>query len=115
MNIYCFGTHARRLIADKHRFTIPRVTPGGLTLRLLMLVVIAVLPAIAIQAYNEYDLRKAREDDIRQRVLQITKQFGEEIGELREGASQLLLALAQLSAVRDHNGAPCSQLFASLK
>jgi hypothetical protein len=54
------------------------------------------LPAILIQAYNEYDLREAREDDIRQRVIQITKQFGEEIGELREGARQLLLALMDL-------------------
>jgi signal transduction histidine kinase len=115
MNIYCLGTHVRRLIVDKHRFAIPRVALGGLTLRLLMLVVIAVLPAIVIQAYNEYDLRKAREDDIRRRVIQITKQFGEEIGELREGASQLLLALAQLSAVRTHNSAACGQLFASLK
>jgi hypothetical protein len=48
--------------------------------------------------YNEYELRKAREADIRQQVIQITKQFGEEIGEQREGARQLLLALAQLPA-----------------
>ena len=100
---------------DKSVSAISRLPFASLTFRLLILVVIAVLPAILIQAYNEYDLRKAREDDIRQRVIQITKQFGEEIGELREGARQLLLALTELSAVRDRNGATCSELFASLK
>ena len=82
------------------RLSLPRLPHVSLTLRLIILVLIAVLPAIAIQGYNEYKLRKAREADIRQQVIQITKQFGEEIGELREGARQLLLALAQLAPVR---------------
>src|ERR1700724_2700983 len=59
----------------------------GLTGRLLVLVIFAVVPALVIQAWNEYDLRIAREADIRQQVVQTTKQFGEEIGELREGAA----------------------------
>jgi len=86
---------SRRLdnaIVAKHRLGVPRLPHINLTLRLFILVLIAVLPAIVIQGYNEYDLRKAREADIRQQVIQITKQFGEEIGELREGARQLLLA-----------------------
>jgi hypothetical protein len=49
----------------------------GLTGRLFLLVILAVVPALVIQAWNEYDLRIAREDDIRHRVVQITKQFGE--------------------------------------
>ncbi|MBV8888853.1 MAG: response regulator [Alphaproteobacteria bacterium] len=87
----------------------------NLTTRLLLLVLIAVLPAIGIQAYNEYDLRKSREDDIRQRVVQITKQFGEEMGELREGARQLLLALGELPAVKSHDEVACASLLATLK
>ena len=65
----------------------------GLTGRMFLLVVIAVLPALVIQGVNEYTLRSSREDDIRERVIQITKQFGEEMKEVREGASQLLIAL----------------------
>ena len=76
---------------------------------------IAVFPAIVIQAYNEYELRKAREADIRQQVVQITKQFGEEIGELREGARQLLLALSQLTPVKLREGEACNALFATLE
>src|SRR5689334_16437174 len=92
-----------------------RMPHVSLTARLFILVLIAVFPALLIQAYNEYELRKAREADIRQQVVQITKQFGEEIGELREGARQLLLALSQLTPVRSQEGAACSALFATLE
>jgi signal transduction histidine kinase len=87
----------------------------SLTLRLFILVVIAVLPAILIQGYNEYDLRKAREADIRHQVIQITRQFGEEIGELREGARQLLIAIAQLGPVTQRDTDSCDKLLVSLK
>src|ERR1700730_11133024 len=97
------------------RFALPRLPHINLTLRLIILMLIAVLPAIVIQAYNEYMLRKAREADIRQQVIQITKQFGEEIGELREGARQLLLALAQLAPVRLRETAACSDQFTALE
>jgi signal transduction histidine kinase len=93
----------------------PRLARVSLTARLSILVIIAVLPALLIQGYNEYDLRKAREADIRQRVIQITHQFGEEIGELREGARQLLIALGQLDSVRQQRTASCDKLFAGLK
>src|SRR5437763_2508770 len=93
-------------------FRVPHIS---LTARLFILVLIAVFPALLIQAYNEYELRKAREADIRQQVVQITKQFGEEIGELREGARQLLLALSQLAPVKSRESAACSALFASLE
>src|SRR5882672_7009026 len=86
----------------------------GLPTRVVLLLLIAVAPAIGIQAYNEYDLRQARELEIRQQVVQTTRQFGEEMGELREGARQLLLTLGQLPAVREKNTATCSQLFETL-
>jgi signal transduction histidine kinase len=101
-------------IAVKHRFGWPRIPHVSLTARLIILVLIAVCPAIVIQAYNEYELRKASEATIRQQVVQITKQFGEEIGELREGARQLLLALAQLTPVKLRDSEACSALFATL-
>src|SRR5262245_42635936 len=99
----------------RRRLTLPRLPHINLTVRLCILVLIAILPAMLIQGYNEYELRKAREDDIRKQVIQVTKQFGEEIGELREGARQLLLALSQLPAVRLQDGDSCSEHFAALK
>jgi signal transduction histidine kinase len=102
------------MIAAKRRSVSLRIPHISLTARLIILVLIAIFPAIVIQAYNEYELRKARETDIRQQVVQITKQFGEEIGELREGARQLLLALAQLTPVKLQESDACNQLFGSL-
>ena len=99
----------------KRRAAMLRRPHVSLTARLFILVLIAVFPALLIQAYNEYELRKAREADIRQQVVQITKQFGEEIGELREGARQLLLALSQLTPVRLRESEACNALFATLE
>ena len=96
-------------------FVVPRGVRIGLTGRLFLLVILAVVPALVIQAWNEYDLRLAREDDIRQHVVEITRQFGEEIGVLREGARQLLLALVQLDPVKFQQPDACSALFSKLK
>jgi signal transduction histidine kinase len=101
-------------IAVKRRPAWLRIPHVSLTVRLIILVLIAICPAIIIQAYNEYELRKARETDIRQQVVQITKQFGEEIGELREGARQLLLALSQLTPVKLRASDDCNVLFGAL-
>ena len=87
----------------------------SLTGRMFLLVVIAVLPALVIQAVNEYALRTAREDEIRQRVIQITKQFGEEIQAIRAGASQLLVALGELDEVQKRDAKECGASFAKLK
>jgi signal transduction histidine kinase len=109
------GRRLDEAIPVRHRFIVPRLPHINLTVRLCILVLIAIFPAVVIQGYNEYELRKAREDDIRKQVIQVTKQFGEEIGELREGARQLLLALSQLPAVRLQDGDSCSEHFAALK
>jgi two-component system sensor histidine kinase/response regulator len=90
-------------------------TPLGLTGRMFLLVVIAVLPALAIQAVNEYTLRRAGEDDIRQRVIQITKQFGEEMKGQREGALQLLVALGEIDALQEGNARECSTILTNVK
>jgi two-component system, sensor histidine kinase and response regulator len=102
-------------VQSAHRFASWCCVRIGLTGRLFLLVILAVVPALVIQAWNEYDLRIAREDDIRQHVVEITRQFGEEIGVLREGARQLLLALAQLDPVKFRQPEACGVLFAHLK
>jgi len=102
-------------VKSAHRFVVPRRVRIGLMGRLFLLVILAVVPALVIQAWNEYDQRIARQDDIRQHVVEITRQFGEEIGVLREGARQLLLALAQLDPVKSQQPDTCSALFSKLK
>ena len=87
----------------------------GWTVRLLLLVVLVVLPMIAIQAWHELQLRNEREDAIRERVVYRVQQLAADIGELREGARQLLLAIAQLEAVKLRQPEACSALLAKLR
>jgi signal transduction histidine kinase len=110
-------SYGKEALRGRFKFRLPLRRFGELSLtgRMFLLVLIAVLPALGIQAYNEYDLRAARSQDIRQQVIQITKQFGEEMGELREGARQLLVALGQLSSVKFQESEKCSNLFSSTK
>ncbi|HTY66933.1 MAG TPA: ATP-binding protein [Alphaproteobacteria bacterium] len=105
----------RANIGSANTAIVTRLQRMSLTVRLFLLVTIAILPALGIQAYNEFDLRRSREADIRDRVVQITKQFGEEMGELREGARQLLIAVAQLPQVTTKSADSCSMLLSSLK
>jgi two-component system, sensor histidine kinase and response regulator len=105
----------RPKVDKTRRSVVPCIVRIGLTGRLLLLVILAVVPALVIQAWNEYDQRIAREDDIRQHVIEITREFGGEIGVLREGARQLLVALAQLDPVKLQQPDACIALFSKLK
>ena len=87
----------------------------GRTARLLLLVLLTVLPMIALQAWHERELRDERGDVIRERVVYRVHQLATEIGELREGARQLLLAIAQLEAVKLRQPEACSALLAKLR
>ena len=87
----------------------------GWTSRFLLLVVMAVLPMIAIQLWQERDLRNEREGVVRQTVVHKVQQLAAEIRELREGARQLLLAIAQLEPVKLHQPEACSALLAKLR
>ena len=81
---------------------------------MFVLVLLAVMPAITIQSLNEYDLRKSREDEIRNKTIQITRQFGAEMGEIKEGARQYLQVISQLSAIRALKPDECASLLATL-
>ncbi len=86
----------------------------SLTTKMVLLVMIAVLPALCIQTFYEYDLRKSREDDIRDKTVQITKQFGAEMGELREGARQYLQVISQLPPIVSLDHDACTALLSRL-
>jgi Cache domain len=87
----------------------------GRQVRLLVLVVLAVLPMIALQAWQERQLRNERQEVVRERVVYRVQQLAADIGELREGARQLLLAIAQLEAVKLRQPEACFALLAKLR
>src|SRR5258708_36005980 len=82
----------------------------SMTARMFFLVLLAVAPAIAIQAYNEYDLSGSHEAEIRNKTIQMTHNFGAAIGELREGAHQFLSVLSRLPEVKVGETDACSSV-----
>ena len=98
-----------------HRSVPARRVQIGWTVRLLLLVVVAVLPILVIQGWHEHDLRNEREEVVRQQVVHGVKQLAAEVGELREGARLMLLAIAQLEAVKLRQPEACRTLLTKLK
>jgi signal transduction histidine kinase len=86
-----------------------------LSARLLILVLLAVLPAVAIEIWDELDLRAARQQEIRddaQRMLRLVAAEQDRIG---EGARQLLIALSEAPMVRSRNWPQCSEAAARVR
>jgi signal transduction histidine kinase len=109
-----FGLPDRAIEACKDRWAALNRWSFSLTTKMFVLVLIAVMPALVIQSYNEYDLRKSRENDIRNQTVQITKQFGAEMGEIREGARHYLQVISQLPSINSMDADSCTRLLAAL-
>src|SRR4051812_18115630 len=83
--------------------------------RLILLVLIAVLPAIAIQAYNQVAVRQEREREVHREALRLAQFADGELDRIIENGRGLLLALSVLPAVRDQDLAACSAAMAELQ
>ncbi len=84
-------------------------------LRLFLLVAVALLPAIAIQAYNEFDLRRAREIEVQNQALSLAKLAAAEQQQIVQGIRQTLIALSELPAIRAKDTPGCNAYFSKIK
>lgn len=87
---------------------------SSLRTRLLLLVLLAVLPAAALILYTGWQERRQTARAVQQNALQLARLASTEHEQLIEGAHQLLLALAQLPTVRGKDAVACHVLFADL-
>jgi len=87
----------------------------GRALRLSLFAGLTLLPVFVTQAWLEIDLRSDRQAAIRESVVHRVRQLAADVGELREGARQLLLAIAELNSVRFRQAEACSGLLAKLR
>jgi PAS domain S-box-containing protein len=76
--------------------------------RLFLLVAVALLPAIAIQSYNEFDLRRSRQLEVQEQALDLAKLAAAEQQQTVEGIHQVLIALSELPAVKAKDPQACS-------
>ena len=91
-----------------------RLSFSSLRVRLLLLVLLAVIPALGLTLYTNLEERELSKADVQEHALRLSRVVSADHERLIEEARQLLVTLARLPAVRDRNGAACSALFADL-
>jgi signal transduction histidine kinase/CheY-like chemotaxis protein len=82
--------------------------------RLFILVAIAVLPALAIEGFNQFDLRQERGREIRRNALRLATFAAGELDRIIESGAGLLSGLSRLPAIRNFDAAACSSYLADL-
>lgn len=87
---------------------------SSLRARLFLLVVLAVLPALGLIFYNDVEQRKLSAAQAQDDALRLAQLAAAEQAQLLQGAHQLLIALAELPAVREGDTQACSELFSKL-
>jgi len=87
---------------------------SSLRVRLLLLVVLAVLPALALIVYTAAEQRRAAIADVQETALRVARLAATDQGRRIASAGELLVALAQFREVRLRDGARCSALFAEV-
>jgi C4-dicarboxylate-specific signal transduction histidine kinase len=74
-----------------------------------------MLPAIAIRAYNEIDLRRTREVEVHDEALGLAKLAAAEQQQIVEGVRQALIALSELPAIKAKDVAGCNGYLSRIK
>jgi two-component sensor histidine kinase len=86
----------------------------GLRIRLFLLVLIAVLPALIIQIATQVELRRAREDELHDQALSRAATVANGVLEILEGSRQLLVALSRLPAIQALRPEGCSEVLEAM-
>ncbi len=82
--------------------------------RQFLLVAVALLPAVAIQAYNEYDLRRSREAEVHELALRQAQLAASELDQIVEGVRNVLATVAAVPSVRALDTPACVAFMAAL-
>ena len=86
-----------------------------LRVRLLLLVLMAVLPALGLAVYSGFDQRTTARREAQDDAHRIARHAAAEQRQLVEGSRQLLVTLAHLKEVRPDRAVEAQALFTSLK
>jgi PAS domain S-box-containing protein len=86
----------------------------SLRFRLILLVLLAVLPALGLALYTGLEGRRQAAVQAQENTLRLARLMAKDQERLVEGADQLLNALARLPAIRDRDPVACNALFADL-
>ncbi|HXV81358.1 MAG TPA: sensor histidine kinase [Candidatus Binatia bacterium] len=91
-----------------------RLSLGSLRTRLLLLVLLAVIPALGLTLYTNLEERQLRKALVYEQAMRLSRLVSADYERLIEDTRQLLVTLARLPAVRDFNLIACNALLADL-
>jgi two-component sensor histidine kinase len=86
----------------------------SLTKRIVGLVALALMPALAIQGYNEYALRTARGEVVRAEAMRTARSVAADLGQFGRGVRQALGILAEVPEIRGKNPEVCTPYLRTL-
>src|SRR5919106_4039102 len=87
---------------------------SSLRVRLLLLVLLAVIPALGLTLYTNLEEREVRKALVYEHAMRLSRLVSADHERLIEDARKLLAALARLPGVREGKRAACGTLFADL-
>ncbi|MFI5340266.1 MAG: cache domain-containing protein [Candidatus Methylomirabilales bacterium] len=87
---------------------------SSLRVRLLLLVLLALIPARGLGIYTAWEMREAARAEALQDAMRLARIASTAGERLVEGTHQILIVLARLPEVRSQNASACSALFADL-
>lgn len=82
--------------------------------RLFLPVVTALLPIIAIEAYNQVELHATREREVQKSAVDQARRVAAEQARIVDGMRNVLSTLTVLKSVRTHESARCNGLFGAI-
>jgi signal transduction histidine kinase len=80
-----------------------------------MLLALALMPAVAIQAFHEYDLRRGRQAEVQDQALALAKLAAAEQQQTVRGIREVLIALSEVPAIRAKDSTACNAYLAAVK
>jgi signal transduction histidine kinase len=87
---------------------------SGLRVRLLLLVLLAVIPALGLTLYTNLEEREVRKALVQEHAMRLSRLVSADHERLIQDARKLLATLARLPGVREGKRAACAPLFADL-
>src|SRR3989304_1897478 len=91
-----------------------RFSFSSLRVRLILLVLLAVIPALGLILYTGLEQRRLATEEIRETALRLARLVSNEQARIIQGTRQLLVGLSELPVVRTQDHRFCSALFADL-
>lgn len=92
-----------------------RFSFSSLRSRLILLVLLAMVPALGLELYTTSEQRRLEIKQVQSETKVLTQLAASDQEQLIEGVRQLLIAIAQLPQVRNQDPVACNQLMADLQ